>query len=552
METGALLISTSPYAPFFGRDEFALTESLGAFADIAMERVALAEASRKSAERFKSLLESAPDAMVIVDDAGKIALANRQAQVLFGRSTFELDGKPVSHLIPELNDLRAAFAQAAPTRPAEVVARRSDGTAVAVEISLSPIEGDGGPLVSAAIRDITERKQREHELDLALVQAQEASLLKSTFLANMSHEIRTPMNGVMGMVGLLLDTELSDDQRDYIETMAGSAEALLNIIGDILDISKIESGKLLLENEPFDLRSSVEAALVPLALRASTEGLNLRTTFDPALPTVVRGDRLRLRQVISNLVTNAIKFTDAGAVTVDVRPEPVGAIRIEVADTGIGITDEQQATLFESFAQGDASTTRRYGGSGLGLAICRQLVELMGGEISVASTPGRGSRFWFTIPMTAEDEAAVVDGSPPRLHANAPRCAGMGRVLVVEDNAVNRKVAVAFLDRLGYVADTAADGIEALEAMQATDYDIILMDCQMPRMDGYEAASAVRRTEKARRTPIVAMTASAMASDRDRCLDAGMDDYLTKPLNRDLLSETLRRWVAESRATVSH
>ncbi len=547
--TGDLLIWTSPYAPFFGPDEFALTESLGAFADIAMERFSLAETSRKSVDRFKSLLESAPDAMVIIDQTGRIVLVNRQAALLFGYAAGDLVGQPVEVLIPQRfahthAGHRANFAAEPRTRSMgqgwELYALRADGTEVPVEISLSPIDGDEGPLVSAAIRDITERKQRADELALALARAQEASLLKSTFLANMSHEIRTPMNGVMGMVGLLLDTDLNAEQRDYIETMADSAEALLAILGDILDLSKIEAGKLTLEDAHFDLRTAINAAIVPQALRAQSDGVDLTVAFDPALPEVVRGDRLRLRQVISNLVTNAVKFTHAGDVAVHVRPDERG-IYVEVVDTGIGITTEQQATLFQPFMQGDASTTRRYGGTGLGLAICQELVELMGGEIGFASQPGVGSTFWFRVPLTEVPRDRFAGMVKPD---SAGSASGSGRVLVVEDNAVNRKVAVAYLDRLGYTADTAEDGVEALEAMSVRRYDVVLLDCQMPRMDGYETASTVRLREKDRHTPIVAMTASAMPSDRERCLSAGMDDYLSKPLDRDLLSDAMRRWTA--------
>jgi PAS domain S-box-containing protein len=560
MRTGTLLIWTSPYAPFFGPDEFAMTQSLGAFADLAMERFTLLEATKKAAARFKSLLESAPDSMVIIDHDGKIVLVNRQAEQLFGYTAADLVGEPVEVLIPaRFRDLhgghRAHFAAEPRVRSMgqgwELFAVRSDGTEVPVEISLSPIEGDEGPLVSAAIRDITERKQREDELALALTQAQEASLLKSAFLANMSHEIRTPMNGVMGMVGLLLDTELNDEQRDYIETMAGSAEALLVIIGDILDLSKIEAGKLSLEDEPFDLRASIDAGLVPLRVAAQEKGLQLAVTFAEDVPDVVSGDRLRLRQVLSNLITNAVKFTDAGEVLVIVGRAGGDQLRVDVVDTGIGISPERRAALFEPFVQGDTSTTRRYGGSGLGLAICRQVVGLMGGEIGVESCPDKGSRFWFTIPLhVVQDDEPVP--SPVAAAPDARLAVGTRRVLVVEDNAVNRKVAVAYLDKLGYVTDIAVDGCEALDAMSTTNYDVVLMDCQMPRMDGYEASLAVRAREHDRHTPIVAMTASAMASDRERCLAAGMDDYLSKPLNRELLAATLQRWMAEQSAPANH
>jgi PAS domain S-box-containing protein len=536
MRTGTLLLWNSRYSPFFGPDELSLAAGLGAFADMAIERYALAYESERAAQRFKSLLESAPDAILILEANGAVALANRQAEALFACPAATLVGQPVRALLP---DMPADWPM---TNAWELLALRTDGVEVPVEIRLSPIYGDDGPVVAAAIRDVTDRKQRERELAVALVEAQQASRLKSTFLANMSHEIRTPMNGVMGMVGLLLDTELDEMQRDYIETMAGSAESLLGILNDILDISKIEAGKLSLEDEPFNLRHTIESDLGPLAVRAQQQGLELLVAFGDSVPEVVRGDRLRLRQVISNLVANSIKFTPEGKITVHVDAAPAGRICFEVADTGIGISPEQQTVLFEPFAQGDSSTTRRYGGTGLGLTICKQLVQLMGGEIAVDSIPGQGSRFWFTVSLPAVAAAPARAAAKVAATPEPPRF-GRGRVLVVEDNAVNRKVAVAFLDRLGYATDVATDGVEALEAMAAASYDVVLMDCQMPRMDGYEAATRIRETEHDRHTPIVAMTASAMASDRERCLAAGMDDYLTKPLDRELLATTLQRWV---------
>ncbi len=543
MRTGTLLLWNSRYSPFFGPDEISLAASLGAFADMATERYALAYESERSAQRFKSLLESAPDAILILEASGAIALANRQAESLFACSAASLVGQPVRSLLPDMpGDWPMAKAW-------ELTALRADRVEVPVEIRLSPIYGDEGPVVAAAIRDITDRKQRERDLAAALAEAQQASRLKSTFLANMSHEIRTPMNGVMGMVGLLLDTDLDPMQRDFIETMAGSAESLLGILNDILDISKIEAGKLSLEDEPFSLRHAIEADLGPLTLRAQQQGLEVVVAFEDSVPQIVRGDRLRLRQVISNLVANSIKFTPIGTITVRVATASCGRVCFEVSDTGIGIAPEQQALLFEPFAQGDSSTTRRYGGTGLGLTICKQLVQLMGGEIAVESAPGQGSRFWFTVSLPSVAPAPA--GDPVEAaETPEPRRPGRGRVLVVEDNAVNRKVAVAFLDRLGYMSDVATDGVEALEAMATAHYDCVLMDCQMPRMDGYEAATRIRATEHDRHTPIVAMTASAMASDRERCLAAGMDDYLTKPLDRELLATTLQRWV-RSEAPIS-
>ena len=522
---------------------------------------------------------------------------------------------------------------------------------------------------------VMERCALSEQLTVALAQAQEASRMKSAFLANLSHEIRTPMNGVTGMLGLMLDTELDQQQRDYAETMAGSVESLGSIIDDVLDFSKIEAGKLTLDVQDFDLRFAVDAAMTTFAGRAYEKGIELIAHIGVEVPDVVQGDRLRLRQVLSNLIANAIKFTDSGEVVVRVNQDSGDVVRFSVTDTGIGIASDQQSALFEPFTQADVSTTRRYGGTGLGLAICRQLVELMDGEISLHSEPGRGSTFTFSVPLRAigaeaaarraalppmrvlvladrpslrdalsstlrhwsltvesaaglasacdtirqasaldkKFDVVIVDSqlrdvsqlealhslrnehhlrviglsashergdaaaanawlSKPLRHATVRDClafvitdspapvahtgttppvrpAVAGRVLVVEDNAVNRKVAVALLDKLGYVADTAADGIEALDALRRTHYDVVLMDCQMPRMDGYEATAEIRRRETDHHTPIVAMTASAMMSDRERCLAEGMDDYLAKPIDRAALSNTLRRHMGQPAAT---
>ncbi len=666
---------------------------LGISRDITKRKQAEEEVARRK-QFFESLFVNSPVAIVTLDPNQLITSCNPAFEKLFGYTQDQVIGCELDALVtsPETRAEANAYTQQV-TQGGMVHGvgrrRRKDGTLVDVEIFGVPVIVAGQQVgVLGIYHDITDLVQ-------AREQAEAADRAKSAFLAAMSHEIRTPLNGVIGMTGLLLDTPLNAQQRQFAETIRFSGENLLTIINDILDFSKIEAGRMELEMTDFDLRQVVESIGALFAERAYQKGLELIASVDPNVPMALRGDPFRLGQVLTNLVGNALKFTERGEVTVNVKLIEVDdqrvTMRFAVRDTGIGISPEQQARLFKPFSQADTSTTRRYGGTGLGLAISQRLIEIMGGHIAIDSQAGQGSTFWFTValekgspdalkhPVIAADLQGVrvlivddnatnrtvlhhqviawgmlpssasnaaealeklraasarepfdialldmempgMDGvglaralrSDPARHAvklilltsvgriggddavqklgldaalvkpvrqselynclitvlgvaatdvgaaiqAAPRATkeeGKGvRVLLAEDNVVNQQVAVFMLQARGYQVDVVGNGSEALDGLARAAYDLILMDCQMPEMDGFEATAQIRQREgSARHTPIIALTAHALRGERERCIAAGMDDYIAKPIVPDVLYATLRRWLPRATAPAS-
>ena len=398
--------------------------------------------------------------------------------------------------------------------------------------------------------EIDRRKIVETELRAARERAEAANRAKTDFLATMSHEIRTPMNGLLGMLRIVRDTPLTADQREHLETAAGSADTLLELINDILDFSKIEAGRLELELIAFDPAVTMKTVADLLRSRAKMKGIELAAEFDPRLPVGLIGDPTRLRQVLFNLIGNALKFTDRGrvalAVTCDALDAKFATLTFAVSDTGIGMDVEAVARLFSVFTQADSSMSRRFGGTGLGLAISQRLVEAMGGKITVESAPGRGSTFRFNLRFTrpttiepgqfaSESEAPYV---PPALR---------GRVLVVEDDRINQRVVEHFLKQMGLEVTIVEDGFEAVSAATSADWAAVLMDCQLPGLDGLEATRRIRTKLNGRALPIIALTANASTSDRAACLAAGMDEFLTKPVRRELLASVLEKRLPAAR-----
>ncbi|SEL96462.1 PAS domain S-box-containing protein [Syntrophus gentianae] len=551
------------------------------------------QALRKSEGNYRRLLEQSNEGIVTIDAQGAISFVNATLSKMLGYNLEELNGRPFVDFVDQDNEnlIREKIARRIQglSERYETELIRKDGEAVSVMLSASPMYAEKGVYSGSfgVITDISEskrafeflrkakeetelvnqrlQKSTEESLQLAL-KAESANKAKSEFLANMSHEIRTPLNGILGFLELLsTDGRLTERQQKYTATALASGDTLLQLINDILDFSKIEAGKMELYVTEFDLMGLVTEVADFFSSQAYKKGVQLTCHFAKGTPSILMGDPVRLRQVLINLLGNAVKFTEKGEISLHVFLEgeegQTALIRFEVRDTGIGIAPDARSSIFRAFAQEDGSTTRRYGGTGLGLAIAGQLVQMMGGKISVASVPGIGSSFRFTArlekrqsPYIAAEFCAPSSQEPqisePEDKQTDQKPFASFRILLVEDNPVNQALTTAMLAYFGCQADLAENGLDALTKVAAERYDLILMDCQMPEMDGYEATAAIREEEATSRehgepghVPIVALTAHALDGDREICLMAGMDDYLSKPFKVEELRSILSRWL---------
>jgi PAS domain S-box-containing protein len=529
------------------------------------ERQKAEQALRDSERRFRAIFDHTFEFMGLLSPDGTVLEANKTALDFSGLTREKVRGQTLwdgpGFILSQRGREKVEEAIKAAAEGQFVRWEGSvmspDGQKVTVDFSLKPVLDESGRVSHLILegRDITQRKQAESELKRAKEAAEAANRAKSEFLANMSHEIRTPMNGILGMTQLALDTELTGRQRDFLNMVKRSADSLLTLLNDILDFSKIEAGKFELEQIGFALRESVDDTLATLKHDAVQKGLEFSCSIAPEVPDSLVGDPGRLRQVLVNLIGNAIKFTDSGRIGVRVALDEhqagedhakVEGLHFEVADTGVGIPPEKQDVIFSAFQQADSSTTRRHGGTGLGLAICAELVQRMGGKIWVQSESGKGSTFHFTARFPiARDERSAMDDQCTQAAAAGP-CEHRLRILMAEDNDINQIMAISFLEQWGHSVVVAHNGREALDLLERERFDVVLMDAQMPVMDGFKATAAIRARENghSNRLPIIALTAHAIKGDRERCLAAGMDEYITKPINPAQLRLALNKLVS--------
>jgi len=519
------------------------------------EHLQMEKALQTSEAHQRTILETVADAIITIDGKGSIQTFNPTAEKIFGYPANDVIGNNVSMLLPdqEQNEHENYTAKSRLHAPRiinqdrELQGQRKDRSLFPLELNVAPMELEGQRRFVGVLRDITERKNNESRLQKATDEANAASRAKSDFLATMSHEIRTPMNAILGILGLLKDTPLDEQQKQLVQVGRGSGELLLTIINDILDFSKMEADKLQLEHTDFDLHHLLTQSVGLLKPQADRKGLTLAVSLEQDLPHDANGDPDRLRQILVNLINNAIKFTPRGSITVSASVDSTQGdafiLRCAVQDTGIGIPKEHQATLFDEFTMADQSHTRHHEGTGLGLAICKRLVLLMHGSINVTSTPGNGSTFCFTATLAPSTEQA--SNNDPARDKPQQYPLNSTRILLVEDNPANQIVVKSILQYAKLQVDIADNGREAIEAVRNLPYDIVLMDISMPEMDGMTATREIRQLPgRLGRLPIIALTAHALSGDRQRFLDAGMNDYLSKPIDRAAMLHCIAHWTA--------
>ncbi len=522
------------------------------FKENAIQRHQAEEALQKSEARLSGILEIVSAAVVSVDEACRVRLFNKGAQTTFGYAPEEVLGQPLEMLMPQsIHDHHRKLVKEFAISPKisrtmaernEIAGLRKDGTEFPMEAGISRLDLNGDTIFTAVLNDITDRKKSEADLLEAKELAEAANRSKSNFLASMSHEIRTPMNGVLGMVGVLLDSDLSPEQRKQAQTIKDSGELLLLLLNDILDLSKIEAGQVELELLDFDLQGLLDSVVALWESRLQGKGLTFSIEIAADVAPVLKTDPTRIRQILFNLIGNAAKFTKQGGVDLDISQRHLTddelELRFAVTDTGIGVSPEAQSRLFTKFSQADGSVTRKYGGTGLGLVICKQLTELLGGEINFESAPGEGSTFWFTVRCAPGDADAIESEiwMPEDTAIDASETDRPLRILVAEDNHVNQIVLQAMLSKFGHKIDMVGNGAEAVSAVMRAPYDLILMDVHMPEMDGITATQRIRDLSgETGNLPIIALTANAMKGDRETYLKAGMTDYVSKPINPQIL-----------------